>query len=165
MECKSARSMLFRLMDDELPPEEQERLGEHLRICLPCAREKKILMIPRRIARSIPALEPSPFFYARLKARLERESQSITIWQVIVGLSRQIVPALATLTLVIISMFAYLEYSGSGPDLYQAYDSIFLAADRTGRMVIAEEITDESVLHALAESTANRNISESRQKK
>jgi hypothetical protein len=165
MDCNSARSMLFRLLDDEVHPGERQGLDAHLRTCPSCAREQKILMFPRRLARSIPALEPSPFFYSRLKARLERESQSITIWQVMIGMSRQIVPALATVTLVIISLFAYLEYRGSGPDLYQAYDSIFVAADRSTRMVIAEEITDESVLHALAEKPANPAFSAPREKK
>jgi hypothetical protein len=151
MECGIVRSWLFRLMDDELSPEERERLDSHLGSCPSCVREWRILTLPRRIGRSIPALEPSPFFYTRLKARLEKEERSITMWQVILGLSHQIVPALATVTLVIVSLFAYLEYRGPAPDLYQAYDSIFMSGDRPTRMVIAEEITDESLLHALAE--------------
>jgi len=151
MQCGIVRSWLFRLMDDELSLEERERLDSHLGSCPSCTREWRILTLPRRIGRSIPALEPSPFFYARLKARLEKAEKSITIWQVILGLSHQIVPALATVTLVIISLFAYLEYRGPAPDLYRAYDSIFMSGDRPTRMVIAEEITDESLLHALAE--------------
>jgi nitrogen regulatory protein PII-like uncharacterized protein len=154
IDCSLTRNMIFQFMDDELPPEAREKLDGHLAGCAACTREWKILMIPRRIGRSVPALEPSPFFYTRLKARLDKESQSVTIWQVMIGLSRQIVPALATVTLVIITLFAYLEYRGPGPDLYQAYDSIFLASDRSSRMVIAEDITDESVLHALAEKPA-----------
>lgn len=165
MKCNVVRSLLFRRMDVELHPEEQRRLDAHFGACVSCAREQKILLLPRRIALSIPALEPSPFFYARLRERLERESRGITAWQMITGMSRQIIPALATLTLVIISLFAYLEYRGAGQDLYQAYDSIFLAADRTSRMVIAEEITDESVLHALAEISADQNVNEPKEKK
>ncbi|MBZ5498209.1 MAG: zf-HC2 domain-containing protein [Acidobacteriia bacterium] len=159
MKCSTVRSWLFRLMDDELPPQEREQLHAHLTGCLSCTREWKLLTLPRRIGRSIPALEPSPFFYARLKARLEREEQAITIWQIILGLSRQIVPAMATVTLVIISLFAYLEFRGPRMDLYQAYDSIFIASDRTSRMVIAEDITDESVLHALAEKPSGPSLS------
>ena len=151
MECGIARSWLFRLMDEELSPAERDQLQLHLGCCPSCTREWKILSLPRRIGKSIPALEPSPFFYGRLRARLEKESQSITIWQIILGLSRQIVPALATVTLVIVSLFAYFEFCGPRADFYQAYDSIFLSGDRPSRMVIAEEITEESVLHALAE--------------
>ena len=108
-------------------------------------------MLPQRLGRLSPALEPSPLFYARLRARLENEAQNITVWQVILGLSRQIVPAMATVTLVIISLFAYMEFRGPRPDLYQAYDSIFMTPGHTSRMVIAEEITDESVIHSLVE--------------
>jgi hypothetical protein len=151
LECSTARAWLFRLMDNELSIRERDQLDAHLNRCVSCTREWKLLTLPRRIGRSIPALEPSPFFYARLKARLERERQSITIWQVLLGMSRQIVSAMATVALVIISLFAYFEFRGPRMDLYQAYDSIFLSGDRPSRMVIAEEITDESVLHALAE--------------
>jgi hypothetical protein len=159
MECSEIRSSLFQLLDDELPEKERACLDAHLLSCPSCTKEWKLLTLPRRIGRSIPALEPSPFFYTRLKARLEREKQSITIWQVLLGLSRQIVPAMATVTLVIISLFAYLEFRGPKMDLYQAYDSIFLSGDRPSRMVIAEEITDESVLHALAEKPFSPGIS------
>jgi hypothetical protein len=151
MDCVLARSGLFRLLDEELSPTERDRLLSHIDSCASCAREWKILSLPRRIGKSIPALEPSPFFYARLRVRLERESQSITIWQIILGMSRQIVPALATVTFVIISLFAYFEFRGPRADFYQAYDSIFLSGDLPSRMVIADEITEESVLRALAE--------------
>jgi hypothetical protein len=150
MDCTIARSWLFRLLDEELLPAERDRLQRHLDCCPSCTREWRILSLPRRIGRSIPALEPPPLFYARLRARLERE-QSITVWQIVLGMSRQIVPALATVTLVILSLFAYFEWQGPKADFSQAYDSIFLSGDRPSRMVIAEEITEESVLHALAE--------------
>lgn len=159
MDCSEIRAWLFRRLDDELSQPERDRLDAHLGGCPSCAREWRLLTLPRRIGRSIPALEPSPFFYARLRARLEREKQSVTIWQVLLGLSRQIVPAMATVTLVIISLFAYYEFRGPRMDLYQAYDSIFMSGDRPSRMVIADEVTDESVLHALAEKPAGSSLS------
>ena len=151
MECGVVRGWLFRLMDDELSAEEQAQLDSHLQLCPSCTKEWRILSLPQRLGRLSPALEPSPFFYARLRARLEIEAQSVTVWQVILGLSRQIVPAMATVTLVIVSLFAYMEFRGPRPDLYQAYDSIFMTPGHSSRMVIAEEITDESVIHSLAE--------------
>jgi len=151
MDCGMARGWLFRLMDGELSADERAQLDSHLQQCPSCTKEWRILTLPQRLGRLNPALEPSPFFYARLRARLENEAQSITVWQVILGLSRQIVPAMATVTLVIISLFAYMEFRGPGPDLYQAYDSIFMTPGHSSRMVIAEEITDESVIHSLVE--------------
>jgi hypothetical protein len=153
MECGVVRGWLFRLMDGELSAEERAQLDSHLQHCPSCTREWRILTLPQRLGRLNSALEPSPFFYARLRARLENEAQSITVWQVILGLSRQIVPAMATVTLVIISLFAYMEFRGPRPDLYQAYDSIFMTPGHSSRMVIAEEITDESVIHSLVEKS------------
>jgi hypothetical protein len=157
--CGVARDWLFRLLDDELDSARREQLESHLCICASCTREWRILSLPRRIGRAVKALEPPPHFYARLRARLDREEQTITMWQLVSGLSRQILPVLATVTLVIVSVFAWLEFRGPGPDLYQAYDSIFLSPDRTSRMVIADEITEESVLHALAEKPSIHVIS------
>jgi hypothetical protein len=155
MDCSGIRGWLFRRLDDELSLREREELDAHLLICPACTREWRLLSLPRLIGRSIPALEPSPYFYARLKTRLEREKQSVTIWQLLLGLSRQIVPAMATITLVILSLFAYYEFRGPRMDLYQAYDSIFMSGDRQSRMVIADEVTEESVLRALAEKPLN----------
>ncbi len=102
-------------------------------------------------------LEPSPFFYRKLRARLESESRSVTIWQIILGLSRQVVPALATITLALLSVLAYMQLRPATVDVYQAYDRIFMSGDRPHRMVIADqgEITDESVLRALAEDDSS----------
>jgi hypothetical protein len=91
-----------------------------------------------------------------LRARLE-EAQTVTIWQILFGLSRQVVPALAMLTLVLLSVFAYMQLQTSEVDVYQAYDRIF-TTDRPHRMVIADqgEITDESVLQAITEEEPDR---------
>ncbi len=153
MECKTARIWLFRLMDRELSESDSALLHEHLAGCPSCEREFRILALPRKLGSLIPALEPSPFFYERLRARIREESQSITLWQILWGLSRQVVPALAAITLILVSIAAYEQFSSPQPDIYQAYDRIFTSVDRPVRMVIAEqgEITEESVLQALAE--------------
>jgi hypothetical protein len=144
--------MLFRRVDGELSGELNRELDAHLSACAACAREYRLLLIPKQIGRIIPALEPSPYFYQKLRARLEEEAQSVTIWQILLGLSRQVVPALAMITLALLAVFAYVQLRGPSPDIYQAYDRIF-TTDRPQRMVIAdhEEITDESVLRSIAE--------------
>jgi anti-sigma factor RsiW len=154
MDCTNARTWIFKRIDGDLPAEESARLDAHLEGCASCARELKLLMIPRRIARALPVFKPSPFFYTRLRARIaESESQSITIWQIILTLSRHLVPALAAITLALLSVFAYFQFSEPQADVYQAYDRIFMSGDRPQRMVIADQgdITDESVLQAIAE--------------
>jgi len=169
MDCSTARTLIFKRIDGELSSEEGGRLDSHVAGCSACARDFKLFSIPRRIGRAIPVLEPPPYFYTRLRARIESEDQSISIWQFILLLSRHMVPALAAVTLALVSVFAYFQITEPKTDLYQVYDSIFMTGDRPQRMVIADQgdITDESVLRAIAELDSARRIpaaSESGQK-
>jgi hypothetical protein len=154
MDCTRARGNIFRLLDRELGEGEERELRQHLAVCAACTRELRLLSLPRRLGQAIPALEPSPFFYQRLRANLEsaREYQGVTIWQIVVGISRQIVPAFASVTLALVSIFIYLQLHGPAAE-YQTYDSIFLSGERPQSMVIAAngDLTDESVLSAMTE--------------
>ena len=160
MDCAAAGTSIFRSLDQELNVRESEQLQIHLAECPSCARQMKLLLLPRRIGRALPVFEPSPFFYQRLRAQLA-ESQSITIWQVVLGLSRQLVPALAVVTLVLVSVFAYSQLGTTDVDVYQAYDMIFMPGDRPVRMVIAEQdddITEEAVLRSIAEEESPQTL-------
>lgn len=152
MDCTATRELLFRRLDDELPPSEREQLDSHLAQCESCAREMKLLMLPRRIASVIPVLQPSPYFYSRLKVRLKSEEQAVTIWQIVLGLSREAIPIFAVITLALLTTFAYYQFQDLRAEVYSAYDRIF-TSDRPQRMVIADqnEITDETVLLAISE--------------
>lgn len=156
MDCTVARIWLFRKIDDELSSGDSKLLDSHLADCPACMREFRTLAIPRRIGQAIAALEPGPYFYSKLRARIESEAQSITIWQIILGLSRRVVPALAAITLALLSIFAYLQLQGPRLDV-QAYDRMLFSGDRSLRMVAAEqgEITYESVLREIAEQDSN----------
>ncbi len=161
MDCSTARTWILKRIDGELSPEESTRLDSHLAGCPQCARDHKLFSIPRRIGRAIPVLEPSPYFYTHLRARIESEEQGISVWQFIMMLSRHMVPALAAVTLALISVFAYFQFTEpKTSDLYQVYDSIFMTGDRPQRMVIADQgdITDESVLRAIAELESARRL-------
>jgi hypothetical protein len=153
MRCSKARDLLFRRLDAELSVAETLELDGHLAACTTCERQSKLLMIPHRIGRMIPVLAPSPFFYSRLKTRLETEAQGINIWQIILGISRHLVPALAAITLIMLSVFAYSEFAVPTDDVSQAYDRIFIADDHPQQLAIAGqvEITDETVLNAITE--------------
>jgi anti-sigma factor RsiW len=140
-------------MDDELSRMELEELESHLAACPTCAREWRILSMPRRIGEAIPALAPSPHFYQKLRARIaSEETQAINVWQILLALSRPIVPALAVVTLMLVSVFAYMQLREAEVDVYQAYEGIFAPGDQAERMVIEdeEELTDEALLRALA---------------
>jgi hypothetical protein len=153
MECSQAKDWLFRLIDDDLTDADREAVEMHLSGCASCTREYRVLTLPQRIASALPPVEVSPFFYSSLRARLRSEAQAVTIWQLLVGLSHRMLPALALLTLALLGAFAYEQLGNPSVDVYQAYDRIFMPTDRSHRMVIAEQddITDDSVVRAIAE--------------
>ena len=152
MQCKAAQTRLYRLMDNELSEAEREQLESHLAACPPCTREWKILSLPRRIGESIPVLEPSPHFCQNVRDHLDGERQNIRFWPMLLTLSRQIVPAMTILTLILVSVFVYTQFRQNEVDVYQAYEGIYVTGDQSERMVIEEqgELTDEALLRALA---------------
>jgi len=158
MECTAARNMLFHRIDNELSEVEKAEFDAHLAICSFCAREYRLLSLPSRMAKVIPPVTPSPFFYRKLRMSLEGEVQRAAGWQVFFGLARQVIPALAGVTLALLSVFAYVQLSGSEPEFYKAYDRAFITEDQPHRMLLADQgdITDESVLRAIAERGTNQ---------
>ncbi len=156
MDCSVARIWLFRKIDGELSSSDSSLLDSHLAQCSACMREYRILAVPRTIGQSIPALQPGPYFYGKLKARIESEAQGVTIWQIILRLSRRVVPALAVITLALLSLFAYQQLQGPRMDV-QAYDRVLLSGDRSLSMPTADqgEVTYEVILRAIAEQDSN----------
>jgi len=157
MECTEARNRLSRKIDGELSELENKDLDYHLAHCHFCAREYKLLALPHRIARQIPQVTPSSFFHQKLRMRIESESQGIAGWQILWGMARQVIPALAGITLALLSVFAYLQFHGPEADLCRAYERVFITEEQPHRLLVAEqaEITDESVLRAIAERESN----------
>jgi len=147
MNCREAGNRLFRMMDAELDGAEAELLRAHLSSCPLCTREYRMMTVPRRVARLLPVLEPTPFFYQKLRARLQLCDRSISFWQIVMGLSRQIVPALATVTLVLLGTFIYYQVAAPQADFHQVYDGIFVSPDQQEQYVLVDqgEITDDVV--------------------
>jgi hypothetical protein len=156
MNCTAVRNLLSRKIDNELSEFESASLDSHLSNCASCSREYRILSLPNRIAQAIPPLEPSPFFYSRLRTKLEGEVEKAAGWQAILGLAKQVIPALAGITLALLSVFAYVQFSRNQPDFYKFYDRVFVTEDQPHSMLFSDRgITDESVLTAIAERETN----------
>ncbi|MCK7522416.1 MAG: zf-HC2 domain-containing protein [Ignavibacteriales bacterium] len=121
MNCKIARDWLLRELDGELSVHEEQELHAHLAGCAACVQESRLVKLPGRIARSMPAPKPSPYFYSRLKAFIESEKQPLNMWQIILGLSHRVVPSCAVVMLVFLAAFTYYHFkdvqAGSLPDL------------------------------------------------
>lgn len=148
MNCAEARKRIFQKIDNEISISDASMLDVHLGSCESCTREFRMLAMPLRIGQMIPTLEASPFFYSRLKARIALEAQGMTIWQIISGLSRRMVPALAAITLTFISLFGYVHYLQMRNDAAQAYERMITAGDLHYRTVAVEE-TDSTIRRVL----------------
>ncbi len=159
MKCTTVKELLFRQIDRELSEIDSAELNAHLDSCASCNREYGILSLPKRIAQTLPPVEPSPFFYQRLRSNIEGEAQTVAGWNIFTHLARQVIPALAGVTLALLTVFAYIQFTGSEPDLYKAYDRIFITEEQPHQMLSGGDITDESVLNAIAEQDTSHHRS------
>jgi hypothetical protein len=157
MKCAEVRNCLSRMVDGELTDFEKRELDRHLEQCAPCAREYRLLMLPHQVAGATPPFAPPPFFYQKLRARIEREIQGAAEWQPLWGLARRMIPALAAITLALLSVFAYHELRGPEDDLHRAYNRVFVSESLPHQMIVSEheEITNEYVLDTIAEREFN----------
>lgn len=153
MDCTEVRGWIFRKIDDELSEPENLEFEAHVAECPFCAREYRLASLPRRIAQAQPEVAPSPFFYQKLAVRIEGEAQKAAGWQFVWGIARQMIPALAGLTLALLSVFAYLEINPPKPELSAAYERVFKTEYQPQRTLVfgQGDITDENVLAAIAE--------------
>jgi anti-sigma factor RsiW len=153
MDCKIAQEKLFRRIDGELPDTDISELDDHLAQCSSCQREYSLLTLPQKLAQKMAPITASPFFYRKLQLHIEEEAQNFEGWQVVRGLARKMVPALAGITLALFSVFAYFQMQAPQSELLGSYDRVFSSDDQSHRMLVAEQkdITYESILKAIAE--------------
>ena len=152
MKCSGMQSLMLRKLDNELSGSESRMLDAHLIRCASCAREFGLLTVPRRIALTISPFETSPYFYRKLKAGIENESRNAAILQLLFGLARRIIPSMAAVTLVLLTVFTYLQWNNPQDDLHTAYEKMFIGADLPLHLMVTQErnITDERILNVIA---------------
>ena len=73
MKCNTIHKKLIFYLDGELPQQEMEDIKNHLSECKECALFAEELKKTQAILTSEKSIEPNPFFYTRLKARMEAE--------------------------------------------------------------------------------------------
>ena len=71
MDCREFRSKHVAFVDDLLPAVEMDAMQQHVTICSRCSRHNTAIRRSLMLVRSLPSIEPSPDFIARLNARLE----------------------------------------------------------------------------------------------
>jgi hypothetical protein len=157
MECAVIRDWLFRKIDEELSERENEELNIHLAQCTACAREFNLLALPHRIASAVPVFEPSAYFNQKLNMRIASEAQNNGFWLAILNPARRIVPALACITLLLLSVFAYVQLHNSSSDLYTAYNRVFVAEGQPAQIFIKGDAPDDIILNVIYDLESNNN--------
>ncbi len=153
MECEDVQKRLPRKIDGELSDLDNKAVDAHLSKCKGCSREYALLALPSRIAPCLPKATPSPYFYQKLQLRIHREAQTLAGWQMLWGLARHLIPAMAGITLALLSVLAYLQWQAPQSARFRSYESIFVAQDQPRLLFSAGQgdISDVSVLTAIAE--------------
>ncbi len=70
MDCKRFRKQHLAYLDDTMPGDEMAAAQHHVMVCDGCAAHDTLVRRSLMVARSMPTLEPSADFQARLRARL-----------------------------------------------------------------------------------------------
>ena len=70
MECRSCTDALTALMDQELPPAEQQSVEEHLSTCASCRNEYESLLEAHRLPVQLSAISPDVGLWRRIEAEL-----------------------------------------------------------------------------------------------
>jgi len=84
MNCERARRMLAQKAARDLSPHGEQVLADHLRVCPGCARLEDELERTWNVLGLYPAVEPSPEFLPKMRARLQAERSTPAIrwtWQ------------------------------------------------------------------------------------
>jgi len=76
MSCQRVKKKLSAYMDGALQPEDQKEIKNHLDNCQDCADELKNLQVVWEALDILPQAERTPYFYTRLKARIESSSRN-----------------------------------------------------------------------------------------
>jgi hypothetical protein len=72
MDCREFRNKHVGFVDDLLPAVEMEAMQQHVIVCSRCSRHDTAIRRSLMLVRSLPPIDPSPDFVARLNARLEQ---------------------------------------------------------------------------------------------
>ncbi len=109
--CKQVRAFLVDHLEDQLPPEEQRMVDEHLKVCPRCAAERASLKQTLSLLNCRELPEPDESFWMELRCRVRqgiREEQAVSPRRPAVPV-RAWAPAVAVASLLV---FLFLWWSG-----------------------------------------------------
>lgn len=123
MDCKSFRKQHLAYLDDTMPGDEMAAAQHHVMVCDGCAAHDTLVRRSLMVARSMPALEPSADFQARLRARLAecrdecREERTALLNAPRTAASRNSRVVMAVAASAMLGAFVWQGWSTTAPEL------------------------------------------------
>jgi anti-sigma factor RsiW len=100
MNCKTLHTKIIFFIEGELPGREMEEVKIHLERCPDCAAFAEEMKKTIAIIDNEKEPQLNPFFYTRVKARLENQSEQVAATRQVAVLKRILQPALFSLLLL-----------------------------------------------------------------
>ncbi len=100
MNCKAYRKQIIFYVEGDLPPQEMEVMKSHLAECTDCAAFAEEVKKTLGVVEAEKSPEVNPFFYTRLKARMEAQAAASADGKRKPVLIRILQPALFTILLL-----------------------------------------------------------------
>ena len=139
MECKTIHKKAIFFLEKELPPAEIEQIKIHLNKCQDCALFFEELKLTLGILEMEKSPEVNPFFYTRLKAKLENQSaaeEKYATWPSFVRVLRPV----AFSILLVIGIYSGIKIGQPSHDKFQIASMI-----NQGEIPFLNEMEAESI--------------------
>lgn len=122
MKCKNLHSKLIFYLEGDLPEKEMEQVRVHLNKCPDCAAFVSEMKQTLRVLEAEKAPEINPFFYTRLKAKMETQNESFESKAGNPVLVRMLQPALFSL-LLLAGIYSGIKMGQKAEDQFYATSS------------------------------------------
>lgn len=128
MKCRTIQRKLSAFLDGELPEKTTSRISEHLSKCPTCQQEAASLSSVWEGLEEMHAIDPSPYFWTRLSARIaQAEEQRFPLKEIWGMLHRLLVPATAIAASVVglwIGGVLYDIYQEDQPEAWEQVTTV-----------------------------------------
>ena len=102
MKCEEIKRKLSAFLDNELKEEDMRLIRDHLKECKMCAEELQAINSVWNFVEKAEGLEPSPYFWTRLSARIAQQEKEKTFrWNFLRRLISNPIPVAAAAALVL----------------------------------------------------------------
>jgi len=105
MKHKEIRKKLLRYVDAELPQEERAEIQLHLQRCEQCRNDVELLSGAWNLSQSTRRMQPSPFLWNKIAARLEGKAQKGRLVHKVELFVRQTARPALTAAVVVLGLF------------------------------------------------------------